>query len=254
MAAQDTADPAEETDFGFRRVPTADKSALVQGVFESVARRYDVMNDLMSVGIHRLWKDALVDRLRPRPGETLVDVAGGTGDIAFRLAARAQGARIVVVDLTPAMVAVGRDRAIDRNILSGIDWLAGNAERLPLPDRTADAVTIAFGLRNVARRADALAEMHRVLRPGGRFVCLEFSHVALPGLDRLYDLYSFAVLPRLGAAVAGDAESYRYLVESIRRFPTQEVLAGEMVAAGFGRVSWSNLSGGVAALHVGWRI
>ena len=245
---------AEEADFGFRRIPATQKTAAVRGVFDSVAARYDLMNDLMSGGIHRLWKDRMVDRLRPRATERLLDLAGGTGDIAFRILARAPGAEVTVVDLTPAMLAVGRDRAIDRGLLSGIAWAAGDAERLPLPDRAVDAVTIAFGLRNVTRRQRALAEARRVLRPGGRFLCLEFSRVVVPGLDRLYDTYSFSVLPRLGGLVAGDRDSYRYLVESIRRFPEQAALAGEMTAAGMENVRWTNLSGGIAALHVGWRL
>ncbi|MGE0713832.1 MAG: class I SAM-dependent methyltransferase [Alphaproteobacteria bacterium] len=252
--ASPTAGAAEETDFGFRRVAAADKAALVRGVFDSVARRYDVMNDLMSAGIHRLWKDALVARLRPRAGEHLLDLAGGTGDVALRIRAAAPAAEVLVVDLTPAMVAVGRDRAIDRGVVAGIHWAAGDAERLPLADRSVDAVTIAFGLRNVTRRDRALAEARRVLRPGGRYLCLEFSRMLVPGLDRLYDLYSFSVLPALGGLVAGDRESYRYLAESIRRFPDQESLAGEMTAAGLERVRWANLSGGIAALHVGWRL
>ncbi|BBK45491.1 ubiquinone/menaquinone biosynthesis C-methyltransferase UbiE [Allostella vacuolata] len=246
--------PPAEADFGFRRIPAAEKAAAVRDVFESVASRYDLMNDLMSGGIHRLWKDRMVDRLRPRAGERLLDLAGGTGDIAFRVLARAPGIEVVVVDLTPAMLAVGRDRAIDRGLLTGITWAAGDAERLPLPDRAVDSVTIAFGLRNVTRRDRALAEARRVLRPGGRFLCLEFSRVVVPGLDRLYDTYSFSVLPRLGGLVAGDRESYRYLVESIRRFPDQATLAGEMTTAGFERASWTNLSGGIAALHIGWRL
>ncbi len=245
---------AEEADFGFRRIAAAEKAAAVRGVFDSVASRYDLMNDLMSGGIHRLWKDRMVARLRPRPGERMLDLAGGTGDIAFRILARAPGAEVAVVDLTPAMLAVGRDRAIDRGILDGVAWAAGDAEQLPLPDRAVDAVTIAFGLRNVTRRGRALAEARRVLRPGGRFLCLEFSRVVIPGLDRLYDTYSFSLLPRLGGLVAGDRDSYRYLVESIRRFPDQATLAGEMTAAGLENVTWTNLSGGIAALHVGWRL
>ena len=186
--------PAEEADFGYRRIPAAEKAGAVRGVFESVAGRYDLMNDLMSAGIHRLWKDRMVDRLHPRAGERVLDLAGGTGDIAFRILARAPDARVAVVDLTPAMLAVGRDRAIDRALVAGIAWAAGNAESLPLADRSVDAVTIAFGLRNVTRRDRALAEVRRVLRPGGRFLCLEFSRVVVPGLDRLYD----GTLPQLG--------------------------------------------------------
>jgi len=247
-------DGTAEAEFGFRRVPAADKQGLVRGVFDSVAPRYDLMNDLMSGGIHRLWKAGLLARLAPRDGQTLVDVAGGTGDVALAAADRAPGARIVVVDLTPAMVALGRDRAIDRGHHAGVHWVTGAAERLPLADRSADAYTIAFGLRNVVDRAAALAEARRVLRPGGHFLCLEFSRVVVPVLDRLYDAYSFRVLPVLGGLVAGDPDAYRYLVESIRRFPDQETLAGELAAAGLERPRAINLSGGIAAIHSAWRL
>jgi demethylmenaquinone methyltransferase / 2-methoxy-6-polyprenyl-1,4-benzoquinol methylase len=245
----------DETDFGYRRVRAAEKPRLVGAVFESVATRYDVMNDLMSLGVHRLWKAALIDRLRPRQGETLLDLAGGTGDVAFRFLERVGGhGRVIVCDFTPAMLAVGAARALDRGILEGIGWVAGDAEKLPLATASADAVTIAFGLRNVTHRDAALAEIRRVLKPGGRFICLEFSQVSEPFLARLYDVYSFAVLPLLGQVVARDRASYSYLVESIRRFPAQEALAEEMRAAGFAQVSVRNLSGGIAALHAGWRI
>jgi len=245
----------EETDFGFRRVRAAEKPRLVGAVFESVATRYDLMNDLMSVGVHRLWKAALIDRLRPRPGETLLDLAGGTGDIAFRFLERVnRRGTAIVCDFTPAMLEVGAARAIDRGILEGIEWVAGDAEKLPFAKASVDAVTIAFGLRNVTHRDAALAEVLRVLKPGGRFLCLEFSHVALPWLARLYDLYSFTVLPLLGELVARDRASYQYLAESIRRFPDQEALAAEMRAAGFAEVRARSLSGGIAAIHSGWRI
>jgi demethylmenaquinone methyltransferase/2-methoxy-6-polyprenyl-1,4-benzoquinol methylase len=248
-------DVSEEAWFGDRRVDAAEKPGLVRGVFDSVAARYDLMNDLMSGGIHRLWKRTMIDRLAPRAGERFVDVAGGTGDIAFRILERTdRTAHVTVCDLTPAMLSVGRDRAIDRGILTGIDWIAGDAEQLPFDDRIADACTIAFGLRNVTHPDRALAEMHRILKPGGRFLCLEFSHVVLPGLRELYDGYSRTALPALGQLVARDRESYEYLVESIRRFPTQESLGAMMTAAGFDLVSWQNLSGGIAALHVGWRV
>jgi demethylmenaquinone methyltransferase/2-methoxy-6-polyprenyl-1,4-benzoquinol methylase len=250
---------ADHTDgpawFGDRPVDAAEKPGLVRGVFDSVAGRYDLMNDLMSGGIHRLWKRTMIDRLAPQPGEIFLDVAGGTGDIAFRIHARTGGAaHVFVCDLTPAMLEVGEDRAIDRGILAGIEWVAGDAEALPFGDRFADGCTIAFGLRNVTHPARALAEMHRILRPGGRFLCLEFSRVVLPGLRELYDRYSRTALPALGALVARDRGSYEYLVESIRRFPPQEDLAALMREAGFAQVSWRNLSGGIAALHVGWRI
>jgi demethylmenaquinone methyltransferase/2-methoxy-6-polyprenyl-1,4-benzoquinol methylase len=245
----------DEASFGFRSVPAAEKSRLVRGVFDSVASRYDVMNDLMSGGIHRLWKSALIDWIRPRPGQTLLDVAGGTGDVAQGLLGRSGGgARILVCDINESMVRVGRDRAIDRGILAGIEWIVGDAERLPVASHSVDAYTIAFGLRNVTHPEAALAEARRVLKPGGRFACLEFSRVAEPTLARLYDIYSFAVLPLLGQLVAGDRDSYRYLAESIRRFPPQEELAGMMRAAGFERVQFRNFTGGIAALHTGWRL
>ncbi len=246
---------AERTWFGDRPVEASEKPGLVRSVFDSVAVRYDLMNDLMSGGVHRLWKRAMLDRLAPKPGETIVDVAGGTGDIAFRIHARTGGAgRVVVCDLTPSMLEVGQDRAIDRGILTGIEWIAGDAEALPFADRTADACTIAFGLRNVTHPARALAEMHRILRPGGRFVCLEFSQVVLPGLRDLYDRYSRSALPTLGAVVARDRASYEYLVESIRRFPPPPRFAAMIEAQGLSRVRVRKLSGGIAALHSAWRL
>lgn len=241
--------------FGFRDVDASEKPSLVRDVFDSVAGRYDLMNDLMSLGIHRQWKNEMVDWLHPRPGQSIVDVAGGTGDIAFRIAERTGAAAAVVVcDLTPAMLLVGRNRAIDRGILSGLAWINGNAEALPFADQTFDAYTIAFGLRNVAALDRALIEARRVLKPGGRFLCLEFSHVVMPLLDRLYDLYSFQVLPLLGQIVTQDRNAYQYLVESIRRFPAQDDLARLIQKAGFGIVTFRNLTGGVAALHSAWRI
>ena len=241
--------------FGFRRVDPEEKPALVRGVFERVAGRYDLMNDLMSGGIHRLWKAAMMDWLAPRPGQLLLDVAGGTGDIARSFLTRAgEGARVVVCDLTPAMLVVGRDRAIDRGIIAGIDWVAGDAQALPLADRSVDAYTIAFGLRNVTDIDRALGEARRVLKPGGRFLCLEFSQVVLPVLKELYDVYSFRLLPWMGQIVAGDRDAYVYLVESIRRFPDQEALARRMSAAGLGLARYRNLSGGIAALHSAWRL
>ena len=265
---------AATTHFGYQEVPEAEKGARVRGVFESVAGRYDLMNDLMSGGVHRLWKGTMIDWLNPRPGQRLVDVAGGTGDIAFRVIERVGAAwagPIVVCDLTPEMIAQGRDRAIDRGLLpgpapgqaldqapgqppGGLYWACADAERLPLPDRSMDAYTIAFGLRNVTRIERALAEARRVLRPGGRFLCLEFSRVAVPLLSGLYDRYSFSVLPALGGWVTGDRAAYVYLAESIRRFPAQDALAGLMTAAGLDLVRYRNLSGGIAALHSGWRI
>jgi demethylmenaquinone methyltransferase/2-methoxy-6-polyprenyl-1,4-benzoquinol methylase len=250
-----TADTSGEVDFGFRRIAASDKAGQVRRVFDSVSSRYDLMNDLMSGFVHRVWKAQLIDRLNPRPGQRLVDVAGGTGDIAMRFLARAGGGSTAIVcDITEAMLRAGRDRAIDRGRIEGIEYLVGDAERLPLASMTADCCTIAFGLRNVTDIARALAEMRRVLRPGGRVLCLEFSGVVLPLLARAYDFYSFAVLPRLGQIVTGDRDAYQYLVESIRRFPGQDELAGLMREAGFEQVGYRNLTGGIAALHSGWRL
>ena len=243
-----------ETDFGYRRVKIEEKARLVRQVFDSVAPRYDLMNDLMSGGVHRLWKAELIDRLAPRPGQTLLDVAGGTGDIAERFLARAGSGLAIVCDINESMLNAGRDRAIDAGRLSGIAWVCGDAERLPVADAGIDAYTIAFGLRNVTDFAAALSEARRVLKPGGRFLCLEFSRVETPLLRQAYDLYSFAVLPLLGRVVARDREAYQYLVESIRRFPPQAELARMMEAAGFEQVSYRNLTGGIAALHSGWRL
>jgi demethylmenaquinone methyltransferase/2-methoxy-6-polyprenyl-1,4-benzoquinol methylase len=239
--------------FGFQDVPEAEKAGRVRGVFSSVAARYDLMNDLMSGGLHRLWKAALVDRLAPRRGLRLLDLAGGTGDVAFRALDRVRGeAEVTVCDLTEAMLAEGRRRAEARG--HAVEWVAGDAMKLPFADRRFDAATIAFGIRNVTRVEDALAEARRVLRPGGRFLCLEFSRVPQPLLARAYELYSFQAIPRLGQAVVGDRDSYRYLVESIRRFPDQPRFAAMLREAGFERVSWTNLTFGVAAIHSGWRL
>jgi demethylmenaquinone methyltransferase/2-methoxy-6-polyprenyl-1,4-benzoquinol methylase len=251
-------DPAT-ADFGYRRVPASEKAGLVRGVFDSVAGRYDLMNDLMSGGLHRLWKAALLDRLNPRPGERFLDVAGGTGDIArgIRRRAGAHGgaaARIILCDINAAMLTLGRDRAIDANILTGIDYIVGDAEALPIASGTVDAYTIAFGLRNVTHIEAALREARRVLKPGGRLLCLEFSHVAPAVLARAYDLYSFNFLPALGQIVTGEREAYRYLVESIRRFPPQQELAAMMRAAGLDQVRFRDLTFGVAAIHSGWRL
>ena len=244
-------------DFGARQVPLDDKQALVDDVFRSVARRYDLMNDLMSFGLHRAWKDALVTAVNPprnRPF-ALLDIAGGTGDIAMRVVAAGGGdSRATVCDINPEMLAVGRERAEARGLAGALSFAEANAEALPFADRSFDAATIAFGIRNVPRIEAALAEAYRVLRTGGRFLCLEFSTVDVPGLDSLYDLYSFNVIPALGRSVAGDAEAYRYLVESIRRFPKPEVFAEMMRAAGFARVSHRLMSGGIVALHSGWRL
>ncbi|MEI9887946.1 MAG: bifunctional demethylmenaquinone methyltransferase/2-methoxy-6-polyprenyl-1,4-benzoquinol methylase UbiE [Rhizomicrobium sp.] len=243
--------------FGFREVPEAEKEGLVREVFSSVASRYDLMNDLMSGGIHRLWKDAFVEWLNPRPGWQVLDVAGGTGDIAFRIAdlVRSRGgeAAITVCDINADMVGEGVRRAQAKGERA-IAWVTGDAEALPISDSSMDAYTIAFGIRNVTHIDKALAEARRVLRPGGRFLCLEFSRVEIPGFDALYDAYSLNVLPRLGQMVAGDAEAYRYLAESIRRFPPQAKFAKMIEAAGLSRVKIRNLTGGVAAMHAAWKI
>ena len=249
---------SRDTHFGYRTVDLDAKQGMVDDVFRSVARRYDLMNDLMSGGLHRAWKDALVTAINPpRGGQafTLLDVAGGTGDIAFRtIAAGGAGTRATVCDINAAMLSVGRERAIERGLDQAVAFVEGNAEALPFPDRSFDAYAIAFGIRNVPRIEAALAEAYRVLRTGGRFLCLEFSTVDVPGLDSLYDLYSFNVIPALGRSVAGDAEAYRYLVESIRRFPKPQAFAAMITAAGFRRVSAQPLTGGIVALHSGWRL
>jgi demethylmenaquinone methyltransferase/2-methoxy-6-polyprenyl-1,4-benzoquinol methylase len=247
-------EPPDKASFGYRDVPASEKAGLVARVFESVAPRYDLMNDLMSAGVHRLWKNTLVDVLNPRAGESVLDVAGGTGDIAFRILKRIEGAKVTICDINPAMLEVGRDRSIDRGLLRGLTWTTGDAESLPFPDRSFDAYTIAFGLRNVTDIDKALAEAHRVLKPGGRFYCLEFSKVTSAPVGRVYDAYSERALPLFGRIVAKDAESYRYLHESIRRFPSQRELARRMHNAGFERVAWRNMTLGVVALHSGWRI
>jgi demethylmenaquinone methyltransferase / 2-methoxy-6-polyprenyl-1,4-benzoquinol methylase len=256
----------KQADFGFRQVPLGEKQALVDDVFHSVARRYDLMNDLMSGGLHRAWKAALVTAVNPprkgRPGRldekgdtpfALLDLAGGTGDIAFRVAdAGGPGTHVTVADINADMLQVGRERAAKSG--HRVEFAEANAEALPFPDRSFDAVTIAFGIRNVPRIEVALTEIHRVLKIGGRFLCLEFSSVDIPGLDRLYDLYSFNVIPAVGRAVTGDAEAYRYMVESIRKFPRPEKFADMIRAAGFRRVSFQSMTGGVVALHSGWRL
>jgi demethylmenaquinone methyltransferase / 2-methoxy-6-polyprenyl-1,4-benzoquinol methylase len=249
--------PARTTHFGFKDVSLGDKQTLVNDVFHSVARRYDLMNDLMSAGLHRLWKEAMITALNPPRGDqpfALLDAAGGTGDIAFR-AAKAAGAgfRATVCDINSDMLTVGRKRAA-RHLEERVSFVEGNAEALPFPERSFDAYTIAFGIRNVPRIDLAVSEAFRVLRPGGRFLCLEFSTVDVPGLDRIYDLFSFKVIPPLGRAVTGDAESYRYLVESIRKFPRPSAFAEIIGSAGLRRVSWQSLSGGIVALHSGWRL
>lgn len=249
----------ESTQFGEKQVTPEEKTTLVRGVFDSVADNYDIMNDLMSGGLHRLWKDSFVRRIRPRSsinGSNMkfLDVAGGTGDIAFRIKKRAPGADITVFDLNPNMLDVGRDRAIDRGWIDGFEWVTGNAADLPFPDQSFDVYTIAFGLRNVTLIDEALREAARVLKPGGRFFCLEFSHVREPLLAKAYDIYSYNVIPRIGAAVAKDKDSYQYLVESIRKFPTQENLKARMEYAGLKNCAFSNLSAGIVAIHSGMKV
>ena len=253
-------DPSPDTDtrsFGFREVPAGEKQHLVDGVFSKVARRYDVMNDVMSFGVHRVWKDLFVARLPrlsgPRPF-TLLDVAGGTGDIAFRaLKGAGPNVRAVVCDISGPMLREGARRSQKQRLGGRIDFVQGNAEALLVPDASADAYTIAYGIRNVPDIPQALREAHRALKPGGQFLCLEFSQVDMPVLDKIYDAFSFNVIPRMGRVVARDEESYRYLVESIRRFPDQERFAGMIRDAGFGRVGYTNLSGGITAIHAGWK-
>ncbi len=243
----------ETVSFGFRDVRPGEKTEMVSEVFASVAGKYDLMNDLMSLGIHRLWKSAMLDWLNPRPDQTLVDVGGGTGDITFKWLARG-GGPVQVVDYSAEMIGVGRDRAIDKGILDGITWTVGNAEALPLDDSSVDVYASAFCLRNVARLDRALSEARRVLKPGGRFMCLEFSHLIVPALEDAYDAWSFKVLPALGERVAADRESYVYLAESIRRFPDQDTYAAMIRDAGLEQVKVRNLSAGIAALHSAWRL
>ena len=241
--------------FGFKEVDPRDKARLVEGVFDSVASRYDLMNDLMSGGIHRLWKNKFVAMLRPSAAKTLLDVAGGTGDIALRYRERAGGkARITICDINREMLKVGQDRALDRGYLKGFEWVTGNAEDLPFKDNSYDLYTISFGLRNVPKIDDALEEAYRVLKPGGQFFCLEFSQMTHPALRKIYDEYSFRIIPKIGEMVANDRASYQYLVESIRRFPSQEALAKRMRKAGFEKVRFVNLSGGIATIHTGVKL
>ncbi|WEF51608.1 bifunctional demethylmenaquinone methyltransferase/2-methoxy-6-polyprenyl-1,4-benzoquinol methylase UbiE [[Pseudomonas] carboxydohydrogena] len=250
--------PDNSTHFGYREVSPGEKQGLVNEVFHNVARRYDLMNDLMSGGLHRVWKNLMVETLNPPRGDApfrMLDVAGGTGDISFR-AAKTAGPNFhsTVCDINTDMLAVGRERAQTQGLDDRVDFVEGNAEALAFPDRNFDAYTIAFGIRNVPQIPLALREAWRVLKPGSRFLCLEFSSVTMPGLDRIYDIFSFNVIPQIGKAVTGDAESYRYLVESIRQFPKPDTFAEMIREAGFARVTHEVFSGGIVALHSGWRL
>lgn len=249
---------SEKSWFGFEQVSPDTKTEKVLGVFKSVADSYDVMNDAMSLGVHRLWKRSFVSRINPRGGEDILDVAGGTGDISFLMyehAKRRTGskAKITLSDINPDMLRVGRDRAIDRGYLNEFDWVEANAEKLPFADNSFDIYTISFGLRNVTHIDTALAEVHRVLKPGGRFYCLEFSTVETPILSKLYDLYSFKALPKMGELIAKDAQSYKYLAESIRQFPTQEDFKKRIENAGLSKTGYKNLNMGIAAIHWGYK-
>ncbi len=242
------------THFGFETVPEADKAGMVRGVFGSVASKYDVMNDAMSFGIHRLWKDAMMDWLAPRAGQKLLDVAGGTGDISFRFLKRAGSGHATVLDLTEPMLIEGRKRAEAGSMAESLDWIVGDAMALPFADNTFDVYTISFGIRNVTRPQEALNEAYRVLKPGGRLMVLEFSQIPNNLMQWAYDLYSFNIIPRMGQAIAGDRESYQYLVESIRNFPDQQTFLRMVETAGFGNAKYRNLSLGIACLHSGWKL
>ena len=244
---------SETTHFGYQTVPEADKAGMVHGVFSRVASKYDIMNDLMSAGMHRLWKDGMMDWLAPRAGQRLLDVAGGTGDVAFRFLKRG-GGEAVVLDMTEGMLVSGRQRAEADQMAGQLDWVVGDAMALPFADCSFDVYTISFGIRNVTRIGDALSEAYRVLRPGGRLMVLEFSQIPNEMLQKAYDLYSFNVIPVMGQVVAGDRDSYQYLVESIRQFPDQEAFARMIRVARFEQVSYRNLTMGVAALHSGWKL
>ena len=243
------------THFGFQTVDEDQKAGMVHEVFTNVASKYDVMNDVMSMGIHRVWKDAMMDWLAPRPGQRLLDVAGGTGDVAFRFLDRAgEGAQATVCDMTAPMLEEGRKRAEAAQLSERLDWVVGDAMALPFSDNSFDVYTISFGIRNVVRIPDALSEAYRVLRPGGRLMVLEFSQLPNAAMQKAYDLYSFNVIPVMGKLIANDRESYQYLVESIRKFPDQEAFAALIRNAGFGQVKYRNLTMGIAALHSGWKL
>lgn len=244
----------QTTHFGFETVHATEKAGKVQGVFKSVAAKYDVMNDVMSIGIHRIWKEAMMDWLAPRCGQTLIDVAGGTGDVSFKFLNRAGSGHATVLDLTENMLIEGRKRAEASEMEQSLDWLVGDAMALPFSDNSFDVYTISFGIRNVTRPEGALSEAFRVLRPGGRLMVLEFSQIPVPLVQKAYDLYSFNIIPAMGKMIANDRDSYQYLVESIRKFPDQETFLNMIRRAGFENVSYRNLSLGIAALHSGWKI
>jgi len=254
MADTEQKSGQKTTHFGNETIPEGEKAGRVHGVFTSVASKYDVMNDVMSVGIHRVWKDAMMDWLAPRNGQRLLDVAGGTGDVAFRFLKRAPGASAVVCDMTESMLISGQQRAEAEKRADQLEWVVGDAMALPFEDNSFDVYTISFGIRNVTRPQEALNEAYRVLRPGGRLMVLEFSQLPNPGMQKLYDLYSFNVIPTMGKIIANDRDSYQYLVESIRQFPDQETFLGMIREAGFGQAKYRNLSLGVAALHSGWKL
>ena len=244
----------QTTHFGFETVPEAEKAGKVQGVFTSVASKYDVMNDVMSLGIHRIWKEAMMDWLAPRPSQKLLDVAGGTGDISFKFLKRAGSGHATVLDITENMLIEGRKRAEADQMLDRLDWVVGDAMALPFADNSFDVYTISFGIRNVTHPQDALNEAFRVLRPGGRLMVLEFSQIPVPLAQKAYDFYSFNVIPRMGKLIANDRDSYQYLIESIRKFPNQETFLSMVRQAGFENANYRNLSLGIAALHSGWKI
>ncbi|MGJ8582716.1 MAG: bifunctional demethylmenaquinone methyltransferase/2-methoxy-6-polyprenyl-1,4-benzoquinol methylase UbiE [Marinosulfonomonas sp.] len=244
----------KKTHFGFQDVAEDEKAGMVHGVFSNVANKYDIMNDVMSGGIHRIWKDAMMDWLAPRNGQKLLDVAGGTGDVAFRFLKRAPESQAVVLDMTEQMLIEGRQRAEASRLAEKLDWIVGDAMALPFKDATFDVYTISFGIRNVTRIPDALSEAYRVLKPGGRLMVLEFSQLPNPAMQKAYDLYSFNVIPRMGKLIANDSASYQYLVESIRKFPDQDSFASMIRDAGFDQVKYRNLTMGVAALHSGWKL
>ena len=249
---QDTAE--QTTHFGFETVPEAQKAGKVQNIFNSVASKYDIMNDVMSVGIHRIWKEAMMDWLAPRPSQKLIDVAGGTGDVSFKFLKRSGSGHATVLDITENMLIEGRKRADADKIPDSLDWIVGDAMFLPFADNTFDVYTISFGIRNVTRPQEALNEAFRVLRPGGRLMVLEFSQIPVPLVQKAYDLYSFNVIPTMGKLIANDRSSYQYLVESIRKFPDQETFLSMLQNAGFKNNNYRNLSLGIAALHSGWKI